>query len=143
MLVSIVCLLSACQTSSETVLIQKRCAVHGKPMFLGSPQVSTFPFLYVTTSESKQAAKEQFPNAGPKFAIGCFPNLRPQRLPRVKYCEECRAAEIEWFRSHRAETRATELVNFTGVEQHRHLQKVPRRKPQSYSCTGTARFSSM
>ena len=91
--------LSACQTSSPSGPINKRCAVHGEQMFLGSPQVSTFPFWDSTTSEYKHAAKKRFPNVGKKLVIGCLQEHWPKRLPRVKYCEKCRAAAAEWLRS--------------------------------------------
>jgi hypothetical protein len=68
-------------------------------MFLGPPQVSTFPFRYYTTREYKLAAKSEFPNVGEKFVIGCLPGMWPKHLPRVKYCEKCRTAEAEWVRS--------------------------------------------
>ncbi len=74
------------------------CAVHGEQMFSGPPEVSTLPFRYYNTSEYKLAAKE-FPNVGQKFVIGCLPQLWPKHLPRVKYCERCRTAEVEWVRA--------------------------------------------
>jgi len=101
----IVCLLSGCQTSSEIVSIKKQCPVHGVCMFLGPPKVSTFPFR--NDAEYKLAAKKLFPNVGKRVVIGCLPELWPKQFPRVEYCEKCRAAEIEWFRSKATENLRT------------------------------------
>lgn len=101
-LVALLILVSACQTQTSTqiVPIKRLCALHGKPMFLGPPVSSSLPFRYDATSEYKLAAQKQFPNVGEKFVVGCIPPY-PKRLPRVKFCEKCRADEAEWIRSHR------------------------------------------
>jgi hypothetical protein len=87
------------QDRSQAVPVKKRCAVHGDQMFLGPPEVSTLPFRYYNTSEYELAAKKEFPNVDQKFVIGCLPQLWPKRIRRVKYCEKCRAAEVEWVRA--------------------------------------------
>ena len=68
-------------------------------MFLGPPEVSTLPFRCYKTAEYELAAKKEFPNVGEKFVIGCIPQFWPKRIPRVKYCEKCRAAEVECVRA--------------------------------------------
>ncbi len=90
--------LSGC-TSLETVLIKKRCALHEQQMLLGPPEVSSLVGKVYGTTEYKLAAKEQFPYAGKTFDTRWEPPPFPEHFPRIKYCEQCRAAEAAWVRS--------------------------------------------